>query len=69
MIQQDCSVSAVPGHRFDSPAQHSGLKDLALPQCSVGCNYGSDLILGPGTPYARGRQEKKRKEKSKQIKA
>ena len=58
-------ISAVPGRRFDSPVQHSGLKDPACYSCGVGHNSGLDLILGPGTPYATERPKKggkKRKE-------
>ena len=35
-------------HRF-YPLWCSGLKDLALPHCPVGCSCSSDSIPGPGT--------------------
>ena len=40
------SISAAPEHRFDPLAWHNVVKDL------VAC--GSDVISGPGTPYAMG---------------
>ena len=40
-------------------AQHSGLKNSALPQLRLGCSCGWDLIPGPETPYALGQPKKK----------
>ena len=54
------SVSRALGRRFNSLAWHSGLSH----SCSVDYNSGSDLIPGPGPPYAMG-WPKNRKEKKK----
>ena len=48
--------------QVQSPAWHNGLKDQVLPQLQVGCNCGSDLIPGLGTPHAMGWPKKKSKE-------
>lgn len=48
-----------------SQAQHSGLRIRHCHSCSVGCNWGLDLIPSPETPYAGGWPKKeKRKKKS-----
>ena len=51
------SVSAVPRMQVQSPAPHSGLKDLVLPQLWWGHNYSSNLIHMPWG----GRKRKKKK--------
>ena len=45
-----------------TPSMPSGLRIRCCHSCSLGCNCGSDLIPGLGTPYAKG-QPKKRKRK------
>lgn len=53
--------------QVQSPAQHSGLKDLACH--NEGHNCGSDLIPAAGTPYATGWPKKRNKtNKQKQLK-
>lgn len=44
--------------RVPSSIQHSGLKIQRCCSCSVGCNYGSHLIPGWGTPEAMGQPKK-----------
>ena len=48
------------GMEVQSLAWHGGLKTQCCCSCSIGHNYGSDLIFGLGTPYAK-RQPKKNK--------
>ena len=43
------------------PAQWA--RDLALPQLHLGCKWGSDLILGLGTPCALGWPTKEKEKK------
>ena len=43
-----------------SLAQHSVLRIQHCCSCGTGCNYGSDLIPGSGTPYATGWPKKKK---------
>ena len=45
-------VSGALGSRFDSLARHNGLRIWHCHSCSLGQNCGSNLIPGPGTPYA-----------------
>ena len=40
-----------------------GLRIWHCPSFSLGCNGGSDLIPGPGTPYAEGQPKKKKRKK------
>ena len=42
-------------------ALHSGLRIHCGHRYGVGCNCSSVLIPGPGTPYAAGQAEKKKK--------
>ena len=44
-----------------SLARHSGLRIQHT--CGLGHNCGSDVIPGPGTPYAPGAKKKKKKKK------
>ena len=56
--------SGALGRRFDpSPAQWG--RDSVLLQLQLGCSFGSDLILGPGTPYTVGWPKKEKKKKKK----
>ena len=64
MVQQDQQHLGSPGMQVQSPAQHSGLRIWRCGSCSLGCNDGSDLIPGPGTPYAVGQPKKGEKKKS-----
>ena len=50
------------GTQVQSLAQHSGSRIWQSSSCSLGYNCGSDLIPGPGTPYAV-RWPKKKKQK------
>ena len=47
---------------------HRGLKIQLCHSYSLGHGWGPDLIPGPGTPYATGWPEKKRKEKKRKRK-
>ena len=47
-----------------SPTWHNELRIQCCHSCGIGCNYGSDLIPGPGTPYATGCPKRKRKKDS-----
>ena len=51
--------------KVQSPAWHSGLRIQHFCSCGVGCNCSSDLILGPGIPYAMGQSKKKKKKRMK----
>ena len=53
-------VSAVPGCRFDPRPSTVGKKIRHCCSCSIGHNCSSDLIPGPGTPYAVGWPKKKK---------
>ena len=55
------SISGTLGCRLEP--WHSGLRIWQCCNCGVGCNCGSDLIPGPGTPYAAGWQTKQNKTK------
>ena len=59
-------VSAAARTQVQCLAWYSGLRIQHCHSCSVGGNSGSDLIPGPGTPYAT-RWPKKKKEKKKKI--
>ena len=59
MAQRDRQHLGSPEAQVGYLAQHSG---LWIRHC-CSCGYGSDLIPGPGTPYAMG-WPKKRKRKS-----
>ena len=45
------------------PSLARWVEDLAMPGCGLTC--GSDLIPGPGIPYASGQPKKKEKKKKK----
>lgn len=42
-------------------ARHSGLSIQCCQSCSIGRNYGLDMIIGQGTPYAVGQPNKQTK--------
>ena len=46
--------------QIQSLAQHSGLRILHCLSCDIGGNCISDLIPGPGTPYAMGQPKNKK---------
>ena len=47
-----------------SPAQHIGLRIGHCHNCGIGCNCGSNLISGLGTPCAAGQPTKEKKKKN-----
>ena len=49
------------------PAQHSGFRIWCCRSCGLGCNCGSDLVPGLGTPYSVGQPKKKKKKKKEFI--
>ena len=51
--------------QVQSPALHSGLKDLYCYSCNIGRNWGLDLIPGPEAPYAAEQPEKIKNKKTK----
>ena len=51
------------GTQVQSPARHSGLRIWHCGSSGLGHDCGSDLIPGPGTPYALGRPKMKNKQK------
>ena len=51
MAQWDWWHLGSTGLQVRSPARHSGLR---IRCCRLGCNYGLDMIPGPGIPYATG---------------
>ena len=54
-MQWDQQHLGSAGGRFDpGPGPAQWVKDPALPHCDLGLDYSSDLISGPGTPYAAG---------------
>ena len=55
------SVLGALGHKARCPARHSGSRTWCGHGCSLGHNCSWDLILGPGTPCAAGRPQKKKK--------
>ena len=65
MAQQDGWYLGNAGMQVPYSAQRSGLRTWHCHSCSLGCNRGSDLIPGLGTPYAAG-WPKKRKERKKE---
>ena len=58
VAQRDQLHLCRPGTQVQSPARHSGLRIRCRCSYSIGHNCGSDLIPGPGTPYALGRPQK-----------
>ena len=60
VAQQDQLCLWFAGTQVQSPAQHRLRIQLSY---GIGCNCGSDLIHGLGTPYTTG--QPKRKERSK----
>lgn len=51
-------IGSVLGALGWSLIQHGGLRIQHWHSCSLGHNYGSDLIPGPETPYAEGQPKK-----------
>ena len=59
-------VSIVPGYRFCPQLSTVGSRILCYHSCIViGYNCSSDLIPGPGTPYAMGWPKKKENKQTK----
>ena len=54
--------------QVQSLAWHSGLRIWHCHNCGVDYNCSSDLIPGPGTPYAMGQLKKKEKKNELQPK-
>ena len=54
MAQQDWQCLGSTGTRIQTLAWHSGLRIQHFFSCNLDHNSGSDLIPGPGTPYAGG---------------
>ena len=65
MAQQDQWCLGSPGMEVRFPAQHSGLRISHCHSCSIGHNYGWNLIPGPGLPLPCSSQKKKKKKKKK----
>ena len=63
VAQRDWLGLCSTGMQVRSPAQHSGLRFQHCHSCGIGCNCGSDMIPGLGTPYAVGWPEKEKKNK------
>ena len=63
MLQWDWWHLGSAGTQVRPPAWRNGLRIQPCRSCGLGHNYGSDLISGPGTPYALEwpRKEKKKK--------
>ena len=57
-------AGSIPG---SLASQHSGLRVQHCHSCHVGCNCSSDLIPGPGIPYAAERQKKRERERDSYI--
>ena len=55
MAQLDWQHLCSTGMQVRSLAWHSGLRIRRCHICGLVYNSGSDLIPGPGTPYAMGR--------------
>ena len=51
------------GMQVESPAQHSGLRIRCCHSCSLGRNYGSDMLPGSGTSYTQVQPTKKQANK------
>ena len=56
------------GTQVQSPAWHRGLRIHCFRSFVLGQDYGSDLILGLGTPYALGQPKKKKEERKNERK-
>ena len=67
VAQGDRQCLGCAGTQVPSPAWHSGLRIQHCHSCSLGHDYGSDLILGLGTPYAMGWPKKKGQKKRIQL--
>ena len=61
VTQQDQWCLESPGTQVLSLARHRGLRIQRCHSFSLGHNCSSDLILGPGIPYAAGWPKKKKK--------
>ena len=59
MAQWDQRCLGSLGSWVQSLAQHSELRIQHCCSCGLGCNYGSDLISGLGTPYTEGQPKLK----------
>ena len=77
MVPGDRQHFGSAGTQVRSPAQHSGLRIWRCCSLGLGRDCSSDLIPGPGTPYAAGwpnmkkikkRRKKERKRKRKEKK-
>ena len=53
--------------QVQSPALHSGLKDLYCYSCNIGRNLGLDLIPDPEAPYAAEQPEKIKNKKTEEV--
>ena len=65
MAQWDWWHLGSAGTQVRSPAWHGGLRIWYCCSCGLGLNCSSDLILGPGTPYAAGQPKNKKQEEVK----
>ena len=63
VAQRDQRCLGSTGTQAQSLAQLSGLGIRHYHGCSLGCDCSSDLIPGPGTPYAARQPEKKKERK------
>ena len=61
VVQRNQPHLGSSGRQVRSQVQHSGLRIQLCLSCGSGCNYGLDLILGPGTLYAERRPKTGRK--------
>ena len=61
MVQRDWWHLGSTATQVQSPAQHSGLRIRRCRSCSLGLDCSLDLIPGPGTPYATGQPNRKKK--------
>ena len=53
MVQWNQQSLCSAGTQIQSLAWYSGLRIQHCHSCGIGCSCGSDLIPGPGIPYAR----------------
>ena len=61
VVQQDAWHLGSAGKQVVSLARNSRLRIWRCRSCGSGCNWGLDLIPGPGSPYATGAKRKKEK--------
>ena len=66
MVQWDQQCLCSAWMRVQFPAQHSGLKDLVLPQLQCRLQLGLRSNPGLGTPYAAGWPKKIGRERKKE---